>query len=289
MIETPIPVDPIPVSSQLHADDAFVSLTVSTAEAMNPTRRNTMEDRYVIHAPGTWNAPDPDMAYLAVYDGHGGRDMVDFLEHGMAYHVAQELTDQTDDAPITTRLERAFLMADIHSKHAGITTSGATVAVCLVQRDPSTPQKLRIFTANAGDSRIVLGHEGEATRLTLDHRVDDPKEIARIQKAGGFIFKGRVMGVLAVTRSLGDHIFKTFVIAHPAVRELDLQLEIGSVKPSFLIIACDGLYDVMTDKEAVDLVRNFAGEREDAAQFLVQQALRRGTTDNVTAIVAWLE
>jgi serine/threonine protein phosphatase PrpC len=125
--------------------------------------------------------------------------------------------------------------------------------------------------------------------LTLDHRVDDPKEIARIQKAGGFIFKGRVMGVLAVTRSLGDHIFKTFVIAHPAVRELDLQLESGSVEPSFLIIACDGLYDVMTDKEAVDLVRNFAGEREDAAQFLVQQALRRGTTDNVTAIVAWLE
>jgi hypothetical protein len=73
MIETPIPVDPIPVSSQLHVDDAFVSFTVSTAEAMNPTRRNTMEDRYVIHAPGTWNAPDPDMAYLAVYDGHGGK------------------------------------------------------------------------------------------------------------------------------------------------------------------------------------------------------------------------
>ena len=58
--------------------------------------------------------------------------MVDYLEHGLCYHVAQELQCQ-DDASILERLERAFLMADIHSKQLGITTSGATVAICLIK------------------------------------------------------------------------------------------------------------------------------------------------------------
>jgi len=58
--------------------------------------------------------------------------MVEYLEHGLSYHVAQEL--QCDDnATVLERLERAFLMADIHSKQLGVTTSGATVAICLVK------------------------------------------------------------------------------------------------------------------------------------------------------------
>ncbi len=138
---------------------------VSSHEEMNPSKRSSMEDCSVYAAPGTWGAPDEDMAYLGVYDGHGGtikddfyilhcdvhkgfaflvdshfhhqsllkgREMVDYLEHGLSYHVAQELQFQ-DDASIPERLERAFLMADIHSKQLGITTSGATVAICLIQ------------------------------------------------------------------------------------------------------------------------------------------------------------
>ena len=77
-----------------------------------------------------------------------GRDMVEYLEHGLLFHIAHELKhrgheshdqknnendDHDDEATILERLERAFLMADIHSNQLGITTSGATVAVCLVQ------------------------------------------------------------------------------------------------------------------------------------------------------------
>jgi hypothetical protein len=46
----------------------------SIYEAMNAGRRNTMEDVHVVCAPGSWGAPDKDMAYLAVYDGHGGEN-----------------------------------------------------------------------------------------------------------------------------------------------------------------------------------------------------------------------
>ena len=61
-----------------------------------------------------------------------GRDMVEYLEHGLSYHVAQELQYQ-DQSSILARLERAFLMADIHSNQIGVTMSGATVAVGLVR------------------------------------------------------------------------------------------------------------------------------------------------------------
>lgn len=109
-------------------------MIVSKAEAMNPTFRATMEDRCVIHGAGEWGAPDKDMAYFGVYDGHGGRDMVDFLEHGMSFHIAQELAFADDGTlDMETRLVRAFLMADIHATKAGVKSSGATVAVCLVK------------------------------------------------------------------------------------------------------------------------------------------------------------
>jgi hypothetical protein len=65
--------------------------------------------------------------------------MVDYLEHGLSYHVAQELAaDENNNGTATmqTRMERAFLMADIHARQAGILASGATVAVCLIKVIP---------------------------------------------------------------------------------------------------------------------------------------------------------
>jgi serine/threonine protein phosphatase PrpC len=198
---------------------------VSTCEEMNPTRRCTFEDCAVYAPAGTWNVPDPNMAFLCICDGHGGRQMVEYLEDGLQYHVSVELNGTDDDEPnivndshnvdpsshgssIAKRLERAFFMADIHSKTLGISTSGATVAACLITRSKTSnndEDAWTIYAANAGDARIVLGHAGKAFRMTKDHRTDDPEEVLRIEQSGGFLFKGRVLGVLAVTRSLGDH------------------------------------------------------------------------------------
>jgi serine/threonine protein phosphatase PrpC len=202
-------------------------ILVSTCEEMNPTRRCTFEDCAVYAPAGNWNVPDPNMAFLCVCDGHGGRQMVEYLEDGLQYHVSAELNATDDDdsdveqgvddthkldfstnSNILKRLERAFFMADIHSKTLNISTSGATVAACLITRSKTNNRDKdawTIYAANAGDARIVLGHAGKAFRMTKDHRTDDPEEVRRIEQSGGFLFKGRVLGVLAVTRSLGDH------------------------------------------------------------------------------------
>ena len=158
-----------------------------------------------------------------------------------------------------------------------------------VQKIPNT-NNIVIHTANVGDARAVLGHQGKATRLSHDHRVDDPSEAERIEKAGGFLFKGRVLGVLAVTRSLGDHCMKEFVIAKPYYNETTISNgnEAANDLPTVLVMACDGLWDVMQDQEAVDLALTFCGDRTDVAQFLVEEAIRRGSTDNVSVVVAWL-
>jgi serine/threonine protein phosphatase PrpC len=142
-----------------------------------------------------------------------------------------------------------------------------------------------LHAANAGDARIVLGHEGLATRLTKDHRTDDPDEVARIENAGGFMFKGRVLGVLAITRSLGDHCMKSYVIAQPFIQEKTIEL---SSDPSFLILACDGLWDVMEDQQAVDFVLKYQDDKENLSKHLITEALRKGSTDNITVVVAWL-
>lgn len=205
-----------------------------------------------------------------------GRDTVNFLEETLAKNVAQELAFQDDDeVTMETRLERAFLLTDIQSKQFGLETSGATVAICLVS--PNV-----IYSANAGDARVVIGNHGKAHRLSWDHRADDQREVQRIQEAGGFVLKNRVTGILAVGRSLGDHGLKEFVISQPFVSSWN------GAGADFVIVACDGLFDVMTDEQVVDLVYQWEHDKENVASMLCKEAVAMGSTDNVTCIVSWL-
>jgi serine/threonine protein phosphatase PrpC len=293
-------------------------------EEMNSRRRNTMEDVHrvlpVLHDQLS------DYSYLAVYDGHGGRQIVDYLEHGLESMVIEEFLFE-DDASHLERITRAFLRTDMNTKVLDITTSGATAVVTLLSRDSAGNR--RIISANVGDSRAVLAFRPKSTeskspnihslptsdnnnanvniedndedkkslsaelgytvsRLTYDHRAEDKEEQKRITEAGGFIVRNRVLGILAVSRSFGDHGMKDFVTAEPYVTIVDLDKE---MEYPFLILACDGVWDVFSDQAAVDLILErylVEGPFEGAAQLLVEHAIDRGSSDNITAIVAFL-
>lgn len=112
------------------------------------------------------------------------------------------------------------------------------------------------------------------------------KERRRIQKAGGFIsFSGvwRVAGILATSRALGDLPLKerAFVVADPDILTFDL----SAVRPQFLILATDGLWDVFSNEEAVAYVRDRLDEPHHGAKSLVLQAYYRGSLDNITVLV----
>ncbi|KAI0930216.1 hypothetical protein AcV5_006988 [Taiwanofungus camphoratus] len=136
-----------------------------------------------------------------------------------------------------------------------------------------------LYCANAGDARGVLCRGGKAVRLTYDHKGSDKQEAKRITDAGGFVMSGRVNGVLAVTRSLGDSSMKEYVVGSPYTTETEL-----SEEDEFLILACDGLWDVVDDQAAVDLVRGTTDPRR-AAEDLLDNAYKNYSTDNVTVLV----
>jgi len=171
------------------------------------------------------------------------------------------------------------------SQHANSTVNVATPNP---QLGEATHAKLKtsalrqrvLYTANVGDARIVLCRGGKALRLSYDHKGSDENEGKRIANAGGLILNNRVNGVLAVTRALGDAYMKDLVTGHPYTTETVVQPDIDE----FMILACDGLWDVCSDQEAVDLIRN-QQDPTSAAKQLVDHALARFSTDNLSCMV----
>lgn len=117
---------------------------------------------------------------------------------------------------------------------------GSTACVAIVRKEGSHQV---LYVANTGDTRCVLSKGGQAERMSVDHKGDNPDEILRIKSSGGIIMENRVGGVLAVTRAFGDHsLKKSGVIAVPHVLKYTL-------KPfdKFMVIASDGVWDELSD------------------------------------------
>lgn len=186
-------------------------------EEMNSRRRNTMEDSHRILP--VLHEELPQYSFFGLYDGHGGRQIVDFLETNLELQLAEELLVD-DESTVEERVTRAFLITDMKSKRMDISTSGATAVIALIQH---CKNERKLIVANVGDSRAVLVSKSSidgrepgvagfyAHRLSFDHRADDLSEQKRIMEAGGFVTRNRVLGILAVSRSFGDHGMKDFV------------------------------------------------------------------------------
>ncbi|CAM8997678.1 unnamed protein product [Rhodiola kirilowii] len=146
-----------------------------------------------------------------------------------------------------------------------------------------------VLIANAGDCRAVLGKRGRAVELSRDHKPNAASERLRIEKLGGVVYDGYLNGQLSVSRALGDWHMKGLrgssspLSAEPEVEELLLTEE-----DEFLILGCDGLWDVMSSQCAVTIVRKelmIHNDPERCSRELVREALKRNTCDNLTVIV----
>lgn len=129
---------------------------------------------------------------------------------------------------------------------------GCTANVILIDK------MQKIYAANAGDSRCVLGRGGKALPLSFDHKPDDEIELRRIEKAGSVVTEGRVDGNLNLSRALGDLKYKTNkdlkpeewpITANPDVKCVDLQPE-----DDFIIMGCDGIWETKSNDEMVEYI-----------------------------------
>mmetsp|Transcript_3235 Transcript_3235/g.9878 ORF Transcript_3235/g.9878 Transcript_3235/m.9878 type:complete len:281 (-) Transcript_3235:69-911(-) len=260
-------------------------------------RRNEMEDGFVfVDQYGGARTS----AFFAVYDGHGGRQVVDFVTRELHECILREMrkTGSVPDA-----LLQAFQHTDEEMVRRNIMSSGCTACVCVLHEERNARV---VYTAHLGDSRAVMSRGGSATRLTsmTDHKATDPLECKRVIEAGGQIINDRVNGMLAMTRALGDHLLKMPVLLNDVVSNVpDITSTDLTGQDSFIILACDGLWDVMNDQQAVEcvvgcirelqpLLRQLEVEgrslAEILARMLVEEALARGSNDNVSCVVIFL-
>lgn len=250
---------------------------VSAPYAVSDTvgRRPYMEDRHVIGGELRGVA---HTSLFAVFDGHGGASAADFIAQRLMPLLAGDVDFPSDPR---NALSRAFLAVDdeflAYARASRPPLDDGTTAIAALIVDNT------IHVANAGDSRCILVHRsGRVEAMSDDHKPNRPDEIARIRALGGSVyFHGvwRVSGVLAVSRAIGDRILKPYVTALPEVTSHALG---GSEK--WLILATDGLWDVCSNRDvaAMAVGMNDAGK---VAAKLVQEALDKGSADNITVLV----
>ncbi|TGJ84978.1 hypothetical protein E0Z10_g3804 [Xylaria hypoxylon] len=259
---------------------------------------------------------ETDNGYFAIFDGHAGTFAADWC--GKKLHlVLEDIIRRNPNAPIPELLDQTFTSADAQLEKLPLKNSGCTAAIAVLRWEDRVPslssatgsQAIASAAAVASkaadasklkDSKIkryrdtatgpLHGQCGRCTHhsvpsrqgfaLSYDHKGSDENEGKRIANAGGLILNNRVNGVLAVTRALGDCYMKDLVTGHPYTTETVIQPEVDE----FIILACDGLWDVCSDQEAVDLIR----DRPDpitASKLLVDHALARFSTDNLSCMI----
>ncbi|EEQ97809.1 serine-threonine phosophatase 2C, putative [Perkinsus marinus ATCC 50983] len=297
-------------------------------------------------------------AFMAIYDGHGGRRCVDFVCKRLHQKLLENLTlepppeqeevekGSTLGASIPVRrrymyateaLVNAYTQTDEAFRNELQSLEGGCTAVtCLLQYEFGGDRT--IYCAHVGDSRAVLCRGRKALRLTSasDHKATDPVEVARITQKGGIVVNDRVNGMLAIARALGDFRLKRTISAQMVARAAEAREKGEELPPilgnvtdivsnipdvssivlketldHFLILACDGVWDVVSDQEAVDLILEVLSKltqaqlsmakneqkkcplrcgnvAQIAATALVEEALSRGSMDNVTVMIVLL-
>lgn len=256
-------------------------------------RRNNMEDEHVLID----DFAGPNQAYFGVYDGHGGREVVEYLVKAL-HPVLEHAIKGNPDHDCRQTFTDCFRDVDTMLRLNEIKTSGSTVGSVFIKNQNG---KRTICSANCGDTRTVLCRGSSALRLSCDHKPHTNGEPERIKAAGGYVGRfGRVNGILAVSRAFGDFALKPAVSVDPFYKEVEVQPE-----DSFLVIACDGLWDVMSDDDVVSFVKERVtdqytkcndpdGRKKLQAKLrktckeLIDEALSRRSLDNISVILVWL-
>ena len=331
-------------------------------------RRPTMEDQCAVKKLAAAHLARPASAhvyFLGLYDGHGGGACSEYA----ASHLHERLAASSafGNGDISSAMTEAFEGCELDFFRDSVSHSGSCALVALLRGG-------LVHVAHVGDSRAVIarGERAVATALTLDHKPDEPSELARIEQLGGtVVFRGNCARIthsgsslmLATSRSLGDRHFKeswssvaggealdqqlrreaeeaeakasgdpgaeaaagaqteaTCVVEEGGVGTADRSaesapggqphaLELATVAPllsasptissheltaddRFVILGCDGVWDVLSDQQACDYVREALAmpnsTPDDAARRLVGEAYSAGSEDNISVLVALL-
>lgn len=251
-------------------------------------RRSQMEDRHVAFEDlnallDVQDADAPEQAFFGVYDGHGGVDAANYTAAQLHLQVTSQEAFKTDPAAGLRAGFKATDVAFLKKAEREALTSGATACAVLMR-----PKKL--YISWLGDSQAMMCRGGKEVELMVPHKPSNEDEKKRIEDNGGVVVwygAWRVNGILSVARAIGDKKLKQWVIGDPDVGEFDLD---GSEE--FMLIACDGLWDVMDSEKIIAFVKEWQSKNEGVAgvsQALVAHCIDDlSSSDNISCIVVFL-
>ncbi|KAM7275940.1 hypothetical protein ACFE04_017806 [Oxalis oulophora] len=253
-------------------------------------------------APGSRTSGEVSpVHFFAVYDGHGGSQVAEFCKERMHKVIAEELgQERINDFEWQKKWESTFTDGfqrtddEVLSSNSAPDIVGSTAVVVVLSG-------CQIITSNCGDSRALLCRETQTIPLTVDQKPDREDELMRIEADGGKVINwngARVFGVLAMSRAIGDRYLRPWIISEP-----EITFTTRKDEDECLILASDGLWDVMTNEEVGELARRVLRRRrrlinkdnndispaQVVADSLTELALCRNSTDNISVIVVDLK
>ena len=230
--------------------------------------RETMEDSILVRPFIRENCD-----VYALLDGHGGSSTSNF-----GCFKISELIMKSDEQlnPSSDQFVKKIVGDLVESLRVKDFGDGATLALAVFTGD-------KIVAANLGDSRVLLiGDDGKIKFSLQDHKPVFREEIDRILSVGGKIMNGRVDGVLAVSRCLGDFSIRG-VCYDPDVVVRDVEKD-----DRWLVLCCDGVFDVVSNEDVAEIAKT-AESAADLAYRLRNTAAVRLSTDNISAIAVDLK
>jgi len=204
-----------------------------------------MEDRHI-----TLMSLTPGVFLSAVFDGHGGAKTAEFA----ANHTHQMIKESQffEKSDYARACVEGFILTDRLISQKVEECSGSTACAILIDSD-------QIYCSNIGDSRAIASIGGHVCPLSFDHKPNRRDELKRIESGGGWVEFNRVNGALAMSRALGDFFFKQNIDSplHKQIVTAIPDVIICKQKElEFLVLACDGVFDMMTNTEVIKFVRN---------------------------------
>ncbi|KAJ3445627.1 phosphatase 2c [Anaeramoeba flamelloides] len=210
--------------------------------------------------------------FFGLFDGHGGREASEHVGNILPLKIKEKINNGM-------KIEKAIHDSFVELHHEMLhwcLYSGTTAVLIIILGN-------FVWVVNLGDSNAVLCRNGYAVGLTTPQKPNDKEEKKRIEESGGYVKDGRVNGMLAVSRAFGDGYLKNVISAEPQINNFQL-----SSADSFIILACDGVWDVLSEEKAVEIVSGEIDPQK-AAKRLRDEAYSQGSTDNISVIIIFLD
>lgn len=261
------------------AENKRYSSVVSYGDAMIPSAKD--EDRVYVSRHG-------HHLFAAVFDGHGGRNIVKQIVANVSKLESLAINFPKSLNVAVRQGTKAFLdMDELLRSHEDSLYQGATGLIAAINLMSG-----KVFFYHVGDSRAVwqLVPKTEIGE-TSDHKPES--EIERIKEAGGYVTSAdvpRVNDTLAMSRAFGDFALKMdqrngkSFSADPVSRIPEVDGPYDIAPGGVIVLASDGVWDVLENSEAIDLARSVSDAKR-SAQIIVEKSKNLGSRDDISAIV----